>query len=292
VSVLFERVAVIGLGLLGGSVALAARQRGLAAKVVGATRSRDALAAALSLGMVDETAEPEAAVRGADLVILATPVFAMPETVRRIASALEPGALVTDVGSVKAPLAETLPGLLPRNVTYVGSHPMAGSHLRGLEAASADLFEGAPCVVMTDVAEAEHARICAFWDALGARVFARDPAVHDVEVAWVSHLPHVLAFAFANAFEAAPEGAGDVVGSGFRDFTRIGRSEPELWSDILTANGKALTAPLQAAERALSELVRLIEAGDAEALGRRIAAARATLSAVSREGRGKPEDSN
>jgi prephenate dehydrogenase len=273
----FERVAVLGLGLLGGSVALAAKQRGVAARVVGATRRTDVLEQALRRGAVDEVGDFEAAARGADLVVLATPVFAMGELTRRIAPVLREGAIVSDVGSVKAGLAETLPGLLPRGVHYVGAHPMAGSHQRGMQHARADLFQGAACVVMESSDPVARERVAEFWRALGARVVFRDPALHDAEVAWMSHVPHLLAFAFAAALEEAPPGSLEVQGAGFRDFTRIAHSDSELWADILTANRKAIAAPLHAVERALATLARALEADDAEAVERMIAAARAAL---------------
>jgi prephenate dehydrogenase len=278
VSPIFERVAVLGLGLLGGSVALAAKQRGVAARVAGATRRREVLEAALREGAIDEAGDYEEAVRDADLVVLATPVFAMSEILRRVAPRLREGALVTDVGSVKGRLAEALSGLLPRGVSYVGAHPMAGSHWRGFEYARADLFEGAACIVTAGGDPAPRERACAFWRSLGARVVLRDPAVHDSEVAWMSHVPHVLAFAFARALEAAPPDAHELAGSGFRDFTRIAQSDPELWGDILTANRKAIAAPLQSLAEALADLGRVIESGDADAVERWIAAARAALS--------------
>jgi prephenate dehydrogenase len=274
----FRRIAVVGLGLLGGSVALAAKARGAAHTVVGATRSGDARERALASGAVDSVLEPADAVRGAELVVLATPVYAMQEVTLALRPGLSEGAIVTDVGSVKGILSERLPGCLPSGVAWVGSHPMAGSHERGIEAARADLFEGAVCVVTAAGDPAAAARVSEFWRALGARVIARDPARHDAEVAWTSHLPHLLAFAFARSLDAAPPGWRDVVGSGFRDFTRIAHSDGELWSDILTANRKALSQPLEAFGAALRELARALEAGDAEALEALLAAARRSLS--------------
>jgi prephenate dehydrogenase len=184
---------------------------------------------------------------------------------------------VTDVGSVKAVLYETLPGLLPRGVRYIGSHPMAGSHERGFENGRADLFRGSPCIVTERVATPERDRLCDFWRALGARVVVRDPAEHDAEVEWMSHVPHVLAFAFADSLGGAPAAAREVAGAGFRDFTRIARSEPEMWGDILTANRKALSAPLQAASEALARIGRAIEANDVDKLEQMISAARGQL---------------
>lgn len=274
---LFERIAVIGLGLLGGSVAAAVQRRGVATKVAGASRSSDARNFALRRQWVDEVGSAAGAATGADLVVLATPVFAMADVLRELAPALRSAAIVTDVGSVKAQLAETLPGLLPTGVYYVGSHPMAGSHERGIEYARADLFEDSPCIVTESGQPEAQQRVCAFWRALGARVVMRDPAAHDEQVAWTSHTPHVLAFGFAAALARAPEGAGDLTGGGFRDFTRIAESNPELWGDILTANRKALGAPLAAVGEALRELGQAIEANDPESVERWISGARDAL---------------
>jgi prephenate dehydrogenase len=276
-----RRLAVLGFGLLGGSVAWGARMRGVAAEVVGCGRRAGPLRRAQERGLIDRFAtDAREAVAGAELVVLATPVGAMVGLLRAAAPGLAPDAVVTDVGSVKGPLAETLPGLLPPGVAYVGSHPMAGSHERGAEHARPDLFEGSPCVVGAEPGVAPEAaeRVCRLWRALGARVVRRDPASHDREVAWTSHVPHALAFAFARALADAPAGARETVGPGFRDFTRIARSDPELWADILVANGKTLAGPLRRAGERLAELTRAIEAGDAEGVERWLAEARAALS--------------
>jgi cyclohexadieny/prephenate dehydrogenase len=277
----FDRIAVIGLGLLGGSLARAAKHTGAAGSVAAATRSQSAIASALRDGAVDTVGTPEEVVRDVDLVVLATPISAMASMTRRIASRMRRGSLLTDVGSVKAVLHETLPGLLPPGVDYIGSHPMAGSHERGFEYSRADLFRDEPCIVADTGPEASRRTLCDFWRALGARVTLRDPAVHDAEVAWMSHVPHVVAYAFAEALGVAPANARHVAGAGFRDFTRIARSEPELWGDILTANRKAVSAPLQAVADALARLGRAIEANDADALERQISAAREALSRFS-----------
>jgi cyclohexadieny/prephenate dehydrogenase len=265
----FERLAVLGLGLLGGSVALAARRAGAALAIVGSARRRGPLERALAAGVVDE-------------IVLASPVGAMPDLLKEAAPALRPGAIVTDVGSVKASLAGALPALLPAGVHYVGSHPMAGSHLRGVEHARAELFQDATCAVASppgaDAGAVE--RVAGFWSALGARVVRRDPERHDAEVAWTSHVPHALAFAFAEALAGAPEGAGVLAGPGFRDFTRIARSDAELWGDILCANRRALVAPLEAVGQSLERLARAVEQGDVEAVERFLSTARERLAAV------------
>ena len=278
----FEKLAVLGLGLLGGSVAAAAKQRGLAREVVGAARRSGPLERALAAGIVDSVASPGEAVIGADLVVLGTPVGSMPKLVADVASNLEPGCIVTDVGSVKVSVIDMLPGLLPEGVDFVGSHPMAGSHLRGPDHATADLFEGATCVVTPRVGQDASAveRVEDFWKGLGARVTRRTPAIHDEEVAWVSHLPHLLAFAFADSLHSAPSDVGELAGSGFRDFTRIAQSDAELWGEILSLNSKALSGPLNHFSEALAKLARLLEEGDGESLEQLLNQARIRLAEV------------
>jgi len=288
------RIAILGLGLLGGSIALAARRRGLAREVVGFARRPGPLEQAKSSGVIDDYSDLASVLRGAELVVVGTPVSAMARVLEDAAPHLEAGTIVTDVGSVKAVLVETLPGLLPAGVEYVGSHPMAGSHVVGVEFARDDLLENRTVVVTpsasTDAAACE--RVEAFWRGLGANVVRRDPETHDAEVAWTSHLPHVLAFAYARALAAAPSGAGELAASGFADFTRIAHSNPELWSDILAANGKGLAGPIQNLSNALASLARCIDAEDAEALERLLATARDTLAEVGSKSpstRGAPE---
>jgi len=273
----FRRLAVVGLGLLGGSVALGARRHGLVEHVCAATRNPEARQAALATGAVDEILPLHDLGHEADLVVLATPVHAMASMTREIAPSLRAGSIVTDVGSVKSPLAETLPGLLPPGAHYVGSHPMAGSHRSGFDFADPDLFEDAACVVLEAGAPEQEERVCAFWRGLGGRVLRLDARGHDTWAGWMSHLPHVLAFAFGRALSDAPEGAGQIAGPGFRDFTRIARSDPAMWADILSANRKALEGPIQRAARALTELSRTIESGDTPALEESLLRARQNL---------------
>ncbi len=288
----FDTISVIGLGLLGGSVAAAARERGLARQVVGVSRRAENTALALERGVVDSaTTHVPTGVGEADLVVLATPVYAMERTLQGAAPHLKAGALVTDVGSVKGPLVDSLPCQLPPGVRFVGSHPMAGSHATGLEHARADLFEGAVCVVTPGSEPADAERLAEFWKALGMRVELRGPERHDEEVAWVSHLPHALAFAFARALEAAPASSEILRASGFRDFTRVARSDPEMWADILVTNRKALAAPIQETAERLTELARSIEAGDQEAVSAFLSAGRELLAESGIQARGPKTDS-
>ena len=289
----FEKLAVVGLGLLGGSVAAAAKERGLARQVVGAARRRGPLEGALEAGIVDAIASPEEAVSGADFVVLGTPVGSMSTVLAEVASGLEPGCIVTDVGSVKGSVVDVLPGLLPDGVEFVGSHPMAGSHLRGPEHAKANLFEGATCVVTSRMVEDSAAtlRVEHFWRDLGARVTRRTPSAHDDEVAWVSHLPHLLSFAFAEALCSAPGDVGELAGSGFRDFTRIAQSDAELWGEILSLNSKALSGPLNHFSESLAKIARMLEEGDGESLEQLLNHARMRLAEVAASGASasKPE---
>ena len=290
----FERIAIVGLGLLGGSVALAARERGLAGTIVAAGRRRAPLEEALSAGIVDAIGSLEEMVVGADLVVLGAPVDAMAPALEKAAPHLAPAAIVTDVGSVKAVLAETLPGLLPDGVHYVGAHPMAGSHLKGACHSTSDLFVGATCAVTPHAGcdARSRARVEAFWEALGARVVVRDPAAHDLEVAWTSHAPHLIAYAFASALRKAPPETGVLAGGGFRDFTRIARSDAELWGGILLENRKPLAGVLEAFGEAMNELSQRLDADDGEALERSLASARDALATVARraEAAGSSDD--
>jgi prephenate dehydrogenase len=278
----FSRVAIVGTGLLGGSVALALRERRLTREVVAIVRRPEAQRDVVARGIADRAElDPAAGVVGAELVVLASPLQAMPGLLARLAPRLGAGAIVTDVGSVKAPLAEALPPLLPEGACYVGSHPMAGSHLTGYAHARADLFEGAACVVTParPANPAAEERVLWLWRSLGARVLRRSAQRHDEEAAWVSHAPHAIAFAFAASLAAAPRAAHELASSGFRDFTRIAASDPAMWADILVANRQALAAPLLAAAEAAAALARAIERGDARAVETLLTAARDQLAA-------------
>ena len=273
----FSRLAVLGLGLVGGSLAGAARQSKAAGEVVGHDVDPGEAREAEERGLVDRShSDPAEAVAGSDLVVLAMPIPAMENALRRVAAALEPGAIVTDVGSVKAPLAAALPACLPDSVAYVGSHPMAGGHRSGARNARVDLFAGATVVVTGDPTP-DREKVDRFWSELGARVEHRSPGDHDLEVAWTSHLPHVLAFAFAGAFGEAPEAAKRLAGAGFRDFTRIAKSDPALWAGILSTNAEALRIPIESSAAWLRDLAKAIESADGTALERILADARREL---------------
>ena len=256
----FGTVANLGPGLIGGSLALALADRGLAKRLMIYARSAHALDAIRTAGVDAElTGNPSEAVRDADVVVLCVPIEAMAGLVQEMRDVLKPTALVTDVGSVKGSVDRDLAPLLEDRALWIGSHPMAGSEQAGFAASRADLFEGA-AVILTPTnstqKEAER-RGVQFWEALGGRVTKLTPVFHDHCVAQISHLPHLLASALVCH---ARKDALALAGGGFRDVTRIASGSPELWAEILLANGAAVadnidhfTAYLEALKFALEQ---------------------------------------
>ncbi|MCX7886313.1 MAG: prephenate dehydrogenase/arogenate dehydrogenase family protein [Verrucomicrobiae bacterium] len=260
---MFRKLTIIGAGLLGGSIGLAARQRKLAQRVVIWARRPEAADDAWRLGAADEgTTELSKAARDAELVVLATPIGVMEAVAERLRHELAAGSIVTDVGSVKYPVVAALSELLPR---FVGSHPMAGSEQSGIEAARADLFEKAVCIV-TPTAATDPAAVQTvhdFWKALGCRVRTLSPLMHDEIVARVSHLPHLVAAAVVNV--VCRDGAQllDFVGPGFKDFTRIASGPPEMWTEICQQNRDEIGRALELLIDELSRMRAMLENNDA-----------------------------
>ena len=266
---LWRRVTIIGVGLIGGSLALALRRRKLAKEVIGVGRSAANLALARRRGIVNRvTSDPVEGVEGADLVVLAAPVGALPELAKTIVPGLAPGAVVTDVGSVKERLVRSLEAVMPPRAYFVGAHPIAGGEASGAGAAKADLFEGSRCILTpTAVTNARAlAKVRKTWKAVGADVLSMDAAAHDSVLATISHLPHVIAFAVMNAVALGHPEALDFAGSGFRDFTRIAASDPEMWRDIVLANRERIQSALDATESELKNFRNVMERQDARRL--------------------------
>lgn len=275
-----NKLVVVGVGLIGGSFSLALKRAGLVRCVVGVGRSLENLERALALGVVDQiTQDLVAALPGADLVLLATPVGQMPELMSAMADALDPGTMVSDAGSTKGDVSEMMRRCLPRQLTRcVPAHPIAGSELSGAAAAQYGLYENRN-VVLAPLAETDAEavdRVAALWQACGARIHRMSAAEHDQVFASVSHLPHLLAFSYVNmiADQADAQRCLDFASTGFRDFTRIAGSSPEMWRDICLANRDALLAELAAYRTALERLTQQIEQQDAPALSRYFARAR------------------
>jgi prephenate dehydrogenase len=244
-------IAVLGLGLMGGSVALAARRRGLVSTVAGWDPSASACAKALATGVVDRLElDPGDAVSGADLVILGCPVSEVVPLARQIGPDCRPGCVVTDLGSTKGSIMQELAAGLPGGACFVGSHPLAGSEKSGCAHADAALFENRTVVVCRGDATNEAVeRVTMLWQGLGARVVSMEPEEHDRALAVTSHLPHLLAYLLAGQ----PKGVErSLVASGFRDCTRVAASDPALWAGIFRDNREAL---LVAVDLYLSKLV-------------------------------------
>lgn len=268
---MLRRLAVVGVGLLGGSVAKAARQHGLAREIVGVGRDETRLRPALADGTLDEaTVDVARGVADADLVVLAAPVQTIVDLLPRVWRSAADDAVLTDVGSTKRAIVGAARQLAAgRPLAFVGSHPMAGSERSGYAVARADLFHGAT-VIVTPVDASPPAAVktvVALWEATGAgRVLTFDAETHDRAVAAISHLPHLVAFALMDAVARFDTAALDVAARGFRDTTRIAASDPAVWEEIFLANRDALRGSLRSFEHALAELAGLIEAGDATAL--------------------------
>jgi prephenate dehydrogenase len=264
------RLAVVGLGLLGGSVARLARAKGLAEHIVAIGRSPEGLEAARRDGVVDEiTTDLAAGVRSADLVMLATPVAVIGRLLPEAWRAAPPDCVLTDVGSTKRTIVRIAESLAAsRPLAFVGGHPMAGSERSGYGVSRADLFRGALVVLTpTDGTPAEALkRVSELWEAAGARVVIMDPDTHDRAVAAVSHLPHLVADALVDAVLRLDPGFLGVAARGFRDTTRIAASDPQMWREIFQQNRDALQEALGAFRAALDDLEQLVEAGDAAAV--------------------------
>lgn len=264
----FERAAIVGVGLIGGSLALAARTRGLIGEVIGLGRTEANLAVARARGLIDRSASDPAALGPVDLVVLAVPVRSTAAAATALLPHLRPGTIVTDAGSVKGEVVRQLEALLPADRPFVGAHPIAGGERAGAAAATADLFAGARCILTptprTDAAAL--ARVRALWEGVGARVEEMSPAAHDRAFAWTSHAVHALAYALVRAIAAADPALLARGGPSLRDMTRIAASPAELWRDILLANAAPVDAALGAIAAELERLRAAIAAGDAAAL--------------------------
>jgi len=273
----YNRVAIVGFGLIGSSLARIVRENGVAAEIVAVDASQAHRDKIVELGLADRvTGDIADGVAGADLVVFAVPVLAMGEAMAAAAPALEPGATVTDVGSVKGSVAEALMATAPDNVFVIPGHPIAGTEHSGPAAGFAELFDGrwvilTPDEAREDAAYAEAvARLSTFWRGCGAQVELMDRAHHDLVLAITSHLPHLIAYNIvgtASDLEGVTE--GEVMkysAGGFRDFTRIAASDPTMWRDIFVANKDAVLEVLGRFTEDLQALSRAIRWGEADKL--------------------------
>jgi cyclohexadieny/prephenate dehydrogenase len=271
--VMFERVAFIGIGLIGASMALAMRRAGLVRTVVACARKPKTRKAALMLGIANEvTKDYAAAVTGADLVVIATPVGTNGAIAKAIAKHLKPGVIITDVGSVKQAVVDAVVPHLPKSVHFVPGHPIAGTEHSGPEAGFAELFDNRWTILtpLPRTSPKATAKIVEMWRKMGANVASMQPAHHDMVLAITSHLPHLIAYTIVGT---ASDLSGDLKqeviqysASGFRDFTRIAASDPVMWRDIFLNNREAVLEILQRFTEDLTAMQRVIRKGDGLAL--------------------------
>ena len=279
---LFKKLALIGFGLIGGSIARAAREQGLAKEIVTTDLSAKTRARVVELGVVDRVVETNAeAAEDADLVILCIPVGACGAVAAEIAGHLKPGAIISDVGSVKGAVVKEMAPYLPAGVHFVPAHPVTGTEHSGPDSGFAELFVNRWCILTppegTDPNAVEKLR--AFWAGIGAKVEIMTPEHHDMVLAITSHLPHLIAYTIVGtADELAQVTSSEVIkfsAGGFRDFTRIAASDPTMWRDVFLANKDAVLEMLGTFNEDLSKLTRAIRRGDGEALFEHFARTRA-----------------
>ncbi len=269
----FKQITILGIGLIGASLAYSCRQRKLTDKIVGFGRNAANLKKAQERNIIDSgSTDLKTAVTGSDLIILCTPVGVLVERVREMIPFLQDGCIITDAGSVKGPLVEEIDALVPNTVHYVGAHPIAGGEQSGLEAAHADLLTGAKCIITpTANTQAEALqRVTEFWDEVGMQTLTMDAHEHDTVFGALSHLPHVVAYALMNTVaNVKTESYGDILsmsGGGLKDITRIASSDPVMWRDICLQNKVPVVTLINKFQSALENIKTLIEQDQAEAL--------------------------
>jgi prephenate dehydrogenase len=272
---LFNKITIIGVGLIGGSIGLAVKKRKVAGEVVGVFRHADTMQRARKARAIDTaTMDMLEGVKDADLVVIATPVSMIPCIVEAIAPVMRKGSIITDAGSAKGFVVREASKALSNGVKFVGSHPMAGSEKTGVNFASADLFKGATSIVTrtryTD--KAALLKIKRFWESLGSKVMVMDPDEHDRAVALVSHLPHLLAqeLCLLQDKKSIACAAG-----GFKDTTRIAASDPMMWLDIFQANKKEVARAIDDMVNLLKHFKKAVESGDSKSIAARGARAKA-----------------
>lgn len=270
--ILIPKMCVIGVGLIGGSLALAMKEAGLVGEVVGVGRGEENLKTALRLGVVDSyTTDPSVGVKDADLVFLATPVLALAGLVKTIAANLKPGTIVTDGGSVKQAVIDAVEPLLPPGIHFVPGHPIAGTENSGAEAAFSTLYRDRRCILTPTQNTNRDALqlVTRIWEAAGSEVVLMEVEKHDRVLAAISHLPHMVAYALVvagSSYDRYEENVLEYSAGGFKDFTRIASSDPTMWRDIALTNRDALIEMMTHFETFLAELKEDIKSGDSEKL--------------------------
>lgn len=270
--ILIPRLTIIGVGLIGGSLALALKEAGAVGEVVGCGRGKPNLEKALELGVIDRySRDPVAAVKDADVVFLATPVKTLASVTAELLPGLQPGAIITDGGSVKGAVAEAIEPLLPEGIHFVPGHPIAGTEKSGAEAAFASLYRGKRCILTPTETTAVQALslVTEMWQLAGSEVVQMSMEKHDRVLAAISHLPHMVAYSLVNAvgsYDHYEENILEYSAGGFRDFTRIASSDPTMWRDIAETNREALLEMMGQFETFFAELKADVAQGSGEKL--------------------------
>ena len=270
---LFGKMTIIGVGLLGASLAKACKERDLVEEIVGYGRNRENLEKARALKIIDHCpADLAEAVKDADLIVLCTPVTTIIPLIQNMIASIRPGALITDVGSVKEPIVKEAEKLVPKGVFFVGSHPIAGGENSGLEASTANLYQGAKCIVTPTDKTNNSAleKISALWQAVGMQIINLSAEEHDFVFGAVSHLPHIVVYALMNTLGSLRTQDNREVtafsGAGLKDITRIASSDPVMWRDICLSNRNHSLDLIDRFQNKLDEIRSTIEKGDGQAL--------------------------
>lgn len=269
---LIRRLVVIGVGLIGGSLAKVLRLKGEVGEIVGVGRGAANLMRAVETGVIDRYShDPIAAVEGADMVFLAIPVCSIAAMTARISPSLAPGCVVTDGGSVKGEIVAACEPLMPPGTFFVGGHPIAGTEKSGVDASFPTLFEGRRCIITPtpNTDPAALSKVVRMWESAGSEVVIMDVAKHDRVLAAISHLPHMVAYALVNAvgdYNRFDESILKYSAGGFKDFTRIASSDPAMWRDIALMNRESILELMEFFASYLAELRGLVEKGDAQGI--------------------------
>ena len=277
----FNRMVIVGVGLIGGSLAMISRRKGLVKEIIGVGRGAANLKEAVKLNIIDSfTFDISEAVKGADLIVMATPVGSFEWLVKQMRHSLNKGAIITDAGSVKGRMVSRIERLLPKGTYFVAGHPIAGKERSGVKAASLTLFEGTKCILTptkkTDASALK--KIKALWRTVGAEVVLMDPMLHDKVLGAVSHLPHAAAYSIVNTVAEIKKNGNNFIafsGGGFKDFTRIAASSPEMWRDIFLNNRENLVNMISRYQKNLEKLKRYIKDKDSKRLIKELEKAKA-----------------
>jgi len=265
---IFEKIAIIGMGLIGGSLGLAIKKRNLAQKVIGISRSQESLRKALEKGAVDEISRNKEKVKEADFIIVAAPVGVIPELVREILPFLKSKeVIITDVGSTKKTIMERIKKFIPPKIVFIGSHPLAGSEKKGIEFAKTTIFNSSVCFLtpFEDSNSISLEKLKRFWQLLGSLPLVVSPEAHDFIVGGISHLPHLAAVGLINSLEGVKYQDKEIVtfaGKGFKDTTRVASGSPDIWIDIIRENREEILNFLHGLEENLERLSLFIRNGE------------------------------